>query len=94
MAIYVSELEFDDNNLAELEVHGISMKQVVSVLQENPRFFPNRKERSGTRLMIGPDSGGVMLSVPIIETPVKGRWRPISGWPSKKSELAKWRQAK
>lgn len=94
MAIYVSELEFDDNNLAELEAHGLSMNQVVSMLEGKPGFFPNGKERSGTRLMIGTDSGGIMLSVPIIETPVKARWRPTSGWPSKKSELAKWRQAK
>jgi hypothetical protein len=94
MTIHVSELEFDDNNLAELEAHGISVNQVVSMLGEKPKFFPNRKGRTGTRLMVGPDSGGKMLSVPIIETPAKGRWRPTSGWPSKKSEIAKWRQAK
>ena len=94
MAIHVSELQFDDENLSEVERHGVSMMQVQSVLEGEPRFFPNRKSRAATHLMIGPDNGGQMLSVPIIETPVKGIWRPVTAWPSTTAQRAKWRQAK
>lgn len=93
MPVY-RELEFDDENLAEIEAHGIAMKDVIAVFDTNPRFFRNRRGRSATRLMIGPDLNDRVLAVPIIETGVKGRWRPITAWPASKGQVTRWRNAK
>jgi uncharacterized DUF497 family protein len=93
MAVYY-ELEFDDDNFAELDRHNIALEDVVSVLDGEPRFFRNRRGRAATRLMIGPDGGGRILAVPIMETPVEGRWRPITAWPASKGEQMRWRNAK
>lgn len=87
-----SEFEFDDENLAELDGHNIAMEDVIAVLEGAPKFFRNRKGRAATKLMIGPDRSGRILSVPIIETPVPGRWRPTA-WPATKSQQTRWRRA-
>jgi len=94
MPIYITALEFDDDNLEEIEAHGISMQQVESVLVGRPKFFPNKRGRSATDVMVGPDSSGSMISTPIIATPVPGRWRPVTAYESGKGDIAKWRQAK
>jgi len=94
MSIHVEELEFDDENRSEIEDHNITMMQIQSVLEGSPRFFRNKRGRAGTHQMIGPDSSGIVLTVPIIETPVHGLWRPITAWPSTKAQETKWRQAK
>ncbi len=88
------ELLFDDGNLAQLDRHNISFEDVVAVLHGDPKFFRNKRGRAGTRLMIGTDRSGRILAVPIIETPVKGVWRPITAWPATESQQTKWRQAK
>lgn len=87
------ELEFDEANEAEIQAHGLTPQQVESVLDNDPRFFRNKKGRAGTRLMVGPDSGGQFLSIPIIETPVPGRWRPVTAWVSNKAQQTMWRKA-
>jgi hypothetical protein len=93
MTVY-RELLFDDDNLAELDRHNITEADVITVMQEEPKFFRNKRGRAGTRLMIGPDSSGRILAVPIIETPVGGVWRPITAWPANEAQKTRWRQAK
>ena len=93
MPVY-RELAFDDDNLAELDRHNISPDDVLAVLYGQPKFFANKKGRSGTRLMIGPDRSGRLLAVPIVETPVRGVWRPITAWPANEAQETRWRQAK
>jgi uncharacterized DUF497 family protein len=88
------EFLFDDGNLAELDRHNIAFEDVVAVLHGDPRFFRNSRGRAGTRLMVGPDSSGRILAVPIIETPLEGVWRPITAWPASEAQKTRWRQAK
>lgn len=93
MPVYY-ELEFDDDNLTELDRHNIAVEDVLAVLDRDPRFFKNRRGRAAAKLMIGPDRSGRILAVPIMETPVQGRWRPITAWPAGDSEQTRWRNAK
>jgi uncharacterized DUF497 family protein len=94
MPVY-AELEFDDENIAEIEAHdGLKIEDVSAVFEGIPKFFPNKRVRAGTRLMIGPDSSNRIIAVPIVETAVKGRWRPITAWLASKAQRTRWRQAK
>lgn len=88
------ELEFDDDNIAELDRHGVAVEDVEAVFFGTPRFFKNKRGRAGTRLMVGPDRGGRLLAVPIVETAVDGRWKPITAWPATENQKKLWRRAK
>lgn len=93
MSIQIEALEFDEDNLSEIEAHGITMEQVVSVLEGQPKFFRNKKGAAGLYLMVGPDTGGAMLSVPIARTARKGVWRPITAWTSSTGQITRWRRS-
>ena len=61
---------------------------VLSVALEHPRFRRNRTERSATFQMIGPDRGGALWTICIVETILRGRWRAVTGWPSEAGDKA------
>jgi hypothetical protein len=84
--VLIAELEFDDYNEEELARHRISPIEVMQLLDNRYTVRRNRKERSGTRQLIGETDGGRILTVILAETHVEGRWRPITGWDSSKSE--------
>ena len=68
----IEEWEWDDGNLGELARHGVSRSVVLSVALEHPRFRRNRTERSATFQMIGPDRGGALWTICIVETILRG----------------------
>lgn len=92
MSIWVAEFEFDDDNLDELWMHGITDEDVLSVHESNDTLFlRNKKKATGTHKMVGRDAGGRLLTIvlkPILRR--KGIWRPITGYPSNAYERRKW----
>lgn len=89
----VDELEFDEHNEDELARHGIDPLRVYAVVTGRPLFVRNKRGRAAAYKVIGPDSGGTMLTIAIAATAVSGRWRPVTGWPSTKGEVTVWRKA-
>jgi len=89
----VDELEFDEHNEQELASHDIDPLQVMTVLAGRPLFVRNKRGRAATHKVIGPDSGGTILTIAIAATAVQGRWRPVTGWASTKGEITLWRKA-
>ena len=89
----IDELEFDEHNEDELARHGIDPIRAFAVLAGQPLLVRNRRRRAATYKVIGPDSGGTMLTIAIAATAVRGRWRPITGWASTKGEVTLWRKA-
>ena len=92
--IRIDELDMDDANASEMAKHRVNEARVLSVLEGEPKVFPNRRGRSATHILIGPDSSGIILSVPIVPTHVHGRWRPVTAWVSAPRDIARWRKAK
>jgi hypothetical protein len=92
-APWIDEPQFDDDNEDELARHGIDPLQVYAVLAGQPLFVRNKRGRVATYKVIGPDSSGTMLTIPIAPTPVPGQWRPVTGWASTKGEVTLWRKA-
>lgn len=90
MPLDIRELEFDDENEAKAASHGVSILELLQLLDGPIRVFKNRKDRSGTHLMIGCTHGGRTITAPIVESAVAGRWRPITAWPSSDAEKARY----
>jgi uncharacterized DUF497 family protein len=88
----IVELEFDDVNEAKLAAHRVSVREALQLLDDDFRVFRNKKQATANYLLIGKTHGGRLLTLPIVETAVDGRWRPISGWDASKAERTRYEQ--
>ena len=78
---HIGEWEWDDGNLDELARHGLDHSTVLQVAGGGPKFRRNKKGRSASHQMIGPDSGGRHWTVCIVCLHGE-RWRAVTGWSS------------
>lgn len=79
---------WDEDNLEHLG-HGLTSDIVEQVSDVAPKFRSNGKKHSASRQMIGPDRGGGMWTVCIVEADIPHEpdlWMAITGWPSDKTE--------
>jgi hypothetical protein len=81
---------FDGENVEEMWAHGIVPEQALQVLDNRPLLRVNRKDRRGMYLLIGRDNGGRCLAIPIEPTHDAELWRPITAWPCKRHEEARF----
>lgn len=88
----IAELEIDDGNEKEMAAHGVSAREILQLLENPIRVFRNKKDRAAPYLMIGVTRGGRVLTAPIVETPVAGRWRPITAWDATPHQKARYGQ--
>ena len=81
--IRVDRLEWDSEIIDHIARHAVSREDVESVLNGEPRFYRNVPGRSATHVMVGLDSRGRVLFVPILCTEEPDEWRVISAWESR-----------
>ena len=80
---------FDDDNEEKFEQHGITARQVAFVVYGfEYQVRRNRNARSGLYLLIGRDSSGTCIAVPVASTDDPLTWRPVTAWYCKPSEAA------
>jgi hypothetical protein len=93
--ITVLGFEFDGANLEHLAIKEIDDALIAEILVGRPRVFQReRRGRSGSHRMIGPDAAGRLWTVVISEVDKDlGLWRPITGWPSTGKEARAWQDA-
>jgi uncharacterized DUF497 family protein len=77
---------FDEINEIKISLHGLSVRQVIHVLENRHVMIPNRKHRRGLYLIIGKDNGGNCIAIPVERTNDLRVWRPITAWFCKDSE--------
>lgn len=83
----IAEWQWDDGNLEECARHGLAPRKVEEVALESPRFRVNRRSRAATHQMIGPDRGGQVWVVCILQVPDQpGLWRAVTGWKARDHE--------
>ena len=82
----IVELEFDDYNEEELARHGITVREVLQLLDNSFTVRRNKKSGVADLQLIGTTHGGRPLTVVLAESLVEGRWRPVTGWPSTEAE--------
>ena len=78
--IDVREFEWDESNLSHVAEHGVAREDVESVRDNAPRFFANLPNRSGTHVMVGPDSSGRFYYVVMAPGALAGTWRVITAY--------------
>ena len=85
-------LQFDDANQAELAAHDVSPTDASQVFWNSPIYMPNRRSVTGEWLMIGPTDGGRFLTISVVCDEITWLTRPITGWDSDPSQVARWRK--
>ena len=88
--IEVFEFDWNDQNEGHCARHGLTPVTAKEVKDGAPKFFENDPEKTGTHIMIGPDAAGRCWTIVIKPTDQRGHWKPITGWPSDKTELRKY----
>jgi len=81
--IQVAFLDWDDQNTEHVARHGVAPEDVQAVLGNRPLFFRNLPGRSATHIMIGRDSYGRILYVPLLCVEWPDVWRVVSAWESR-----------
>lgn len=84
----ISDFLIDEDSEEKFAAHGISVRQVLQILENSHVLIPNRRGRRGLYLVLGRDNGGSCVAVPVEPTHVVDLWRPITAWLCKASELA------
>ncbi len=89
MRLYIEEWEWDDGNIEHLADRGITPELVEDeIWLEAPKYNANRKDRTASHFMIGPDRGGRMWTICILQVADDpATWRAITGWRSKPHEI-------
>lgn len=83
-------LLWDDQNEDHLlGEHDVTIADVEEVRQNKPRFFVNLPDRGGSHVMVGPDFGGRFYFVALAPTPIRGCWRPVTGWSMNRAQALK-----
>jgi hypothetical protein len=89
--IEIEDLAITDAADDKFWSHGLTAKQVRSVLNRRWVAIRNRPERAAPYVLIGRDDQGRCLAIPIVATDDRRIWRPITAWRCKASEAAKLR---
>lgn len=76
----------DEDNEDKFWEHGIVPEQVVSILEQPFLIKRNRKQRRASRLLIGRDTHGQCIAVPVEPTNDPLTWRPVTAWYCKPAE--------
>ena len=92
MRIDVWDLLIDDANRDKLHSHGVSVRQALEVVDENPRLLTNATRTGAPFLLVGPDRHGTFITLPIDPTGEYGTWRPRTGYPSKPNDVGRYHQ--
>ncbi|MPZ49774.1 MAG: hypothetical protein GEU75_10865 [Dehalococcoidia bacterium] len=89
-------LDFEDFQWdARVESHvrgrGLTPTVLHAVVTGSPKAFPNKESGRGTHMVIGPDRRSRFWTIILLQAR-NGRWRPITGWPSKAKEIALYKE--
>ena len=87
--LVISDLEIDDVNREKMHANGVSVATAFEVIEGQPRRLPNRGKGAAPHLVVGPTNMG-FVTLPVDQTPVRDRWRPRTGYPSKPSDIQRY----
>jgi hypothetical protein len=96
MELFIEEWEWDDNNIEHLAARGITPELIEEeIWLEAPKYNTNRKGRTASHLMVGPDRSGALWTICILQVDEEpALWRAITGWRSKQHEAQWYRRSR
>lgn len=89
MSIEIDTIEVDDDNESEMNRHGVSVREVLQVVDGDFEVLRNAKAHDAPYLMIGATLAGRWLTIPITPTGQPGVWRPATAFPARQADRAK-----
>jgi hypothetical protein len=92
MLVDLWDLLLDDANTAKVQAHGVSVRQANEVLVGDPRILRNHAAGNAALMVVGRDARGRFVTMPIDPTAEHGLWRPRTAYPSKPSDVARYRR--
>ena len=92
MWLDVRELVFDPINEAKFADHGVTIIDVLDVLDLEPRFFVKRRGRRASHVMVGRTQSDRILVVPI-EDWGRGVWRPVTAFEASTWQVRRYRSS-
>lgn len=87
--IRIEAFLIDEDNEAKFAMHGLSLWQVLQVLDNEHLVVQNRRRRRASYLVIGRDHGGNCIAIPVESTHKRALWRPVTAWPCKNYEKSR-----
>lgn len=87
----IYDLAFDDENEEKLAQRGIFQEDALDVIAQLHILVRNRGRRRGLYKVIGRDWAGRFLTIILEATTIRTTWRPVTGWPSSRAEIKKFR---
>lgn len=93
--LFVEDLLITDVNEAEMNAHGIEVKEALSVLEiDQYEVFANPSDdpAAAPLVLVGPSSDHLLLTIPIDPTDVDGVYRPRTAYPSGRAQTDRYRQ--
>ena len=76
-----TSFEWNEGNQPKLEDRGISVRHVLAVHGNDPKYLRNKKDAAGDWFMIGRDDQGRVLKLSILWADTKTRTlRVATGW--------------
>ena len=92
MRVDLWDLLLDGANTAKMHEHGVTVRRAFDVLDREPRVLVNHARAGAALLVVGPDAAGRFVTMPIDPTGEHGIWRPRTAYPSKPSDIARYRK--
>jgi hypothetical protein len=86
--VYILGFHIDDANEEEFSRHGVSARQIDDTLDREYFVQKNNKKGTCTHKLLGRDSSGICIAIPIMKTHEHGIWRPCTAWRCSDAELA------
>ena len=86
MAVEIRALVWDEQNEEHIAKHGVTPREVNSMVENLCIVVRNRKHRRGQHLMIGRTHGGRVLAVPLAKTSSPDTWRPTTAYPATQAQ--------
>jgi uncharacterized DUF497 family protein len=87
--LYVESFVFDETNRPKLKIHGVTIREIYEVLDDDPK--PMRNHSVGAPwILIGLTVAGRFLTLPLDSTGEEGVWRPRTGYDSSKKERRRY----
>ena len=90
--MFLPRLRFTFAAQDKLGRRNITPEQVLQAGRNRPALVPNPRGRvAESRLMIGPDDGGRILTV-VVEPLSGGSWLVRTAWPARRAQIVVYRR--